>query len=332
MISPVDRTEDLARALAARHSIDLSVKGAHQRVLKTESVDEDGSEPERGNEAVRRARTLWKAMQDSRGMLTRAAEGYGSFGPAGMTDTERDAVDRAVGQFVAHALKEIEQLKRIAVTHVSARNAQRASEAAHLLGIVALLNDGLQELSTTGQQLRDLRIRQALAAQKRPHRVPYDASAAREFAMAEAARRSVKSNDTDMLGEEGDRGGDEADLNGDDVSEDVHLMQQLARENVTLVNDLVETRERVQEAERTVYAIANMNQMFATKVLEQAQEIETLYNLAVEASTFTERGNRELRKLENRGHSMKYLLAAVALLLAFTLLIVERISRWRRLF
>lgn len=331
MISPVDRTEDLVRALAERHSIDLSAKGSRQRVLKVKPADEDGGDVECGNEAIRRARALWKAMQDSRGMLTRAAEDYGNFGPAGMTDAERDAVDRAVGQFVAHALKEIEQLKKMAVTRVSARDARHASEAAHLLGIVALLSDGLQDLSAAGQRLRDLRIRQALAARKRPQRVAYDAAAARELAKEEAARKSVKMDDMGTPADGDNRGDDGADLADDDVSGDVQLMQQLARENVTLVNDLVETRERVQEAERTVYAIANMNQVFATKVLEQAREIETLYNLAVEASTFTERGNRELRKLEKKGHSVKYLLAAVAFFLALTLLVAERVTRWRRL-
>lgn len=333
MICPVDRTEDLVRALAARHSIDFSAKGSLQRVLKATCTDENGgsgSGPEQGNEAVRRARTLWKAMQDSRGMLTRAAEGYGNFGPAGMTDAERDSVDGAVGQFVAHALKEIEQLKRIAVGQVSARDAQCASAAAHLLGIVALLSDGLQHLSAAGQRLRDRRIRQALAARKRPHRVAYDAAAARELALeAEAARLSAAAGDDGLPPGEPLRDDGGAGMNDNDVTEDAQLMQQLARENVTLVNDLVETRERVQEAERTVYAIANMNQVFATKVLEQAQEIETLYNLAVEASSFTQRGNRELRKLENKGHFVKYLLAGIAFLLALALLLAERLTRWR---
>lgn len=342
MINPVNRTDDFVRALAARHAVDLSSKGARERLIAVPTGEEGehgNAEEDPGREATKQAKALWKAVTDTRAMITRVSQGYTDFGITGMSDVERDAADRAVGEFVAHALKQIDQLKRVAASFVSARHGQHASRGAHLLGIVAFLSDALQQLSRDGQRLRDARIRHALAVRNRPQRVSYDAGEARKLARAAAsketplARGGAEAN-SDLL-QYGDGSVDVNDsgpVSEVEMREDAHLMQEFKRENATLVNDLVETRERVREAERTVYAIANMNQVFATKVLEQAREIETLYDLAVEASTFTQRGNRELRKLEKKGLSFKYVLAGIAFCLALTLLLVERLSRRRRLF
>jgi syntaxin 18 len=103
--------------------------------------------------------------------------------------------------------------------------------------------------------------------------------------------------------------------------------QEFAQENAGLVSELVERRERMREAERTVAEIAGLNQLFATKVLEQAREIEHLYDLAIEATTHIDRGNKELRKMKGRGPVLKFWLAFAILVLAFALLFLDWMSR-----
>jgi t-SNARE complex subunit (syntaxin) len=102
--------------------------------------------------------------------------------------------------------------------------------------------------------------------------------------------------------------------------------QEFARENAALVTELVERREQVQEAQRTVAEIAGLNQLFAAKVLEQAKDIETLYDLAVEATAFVDSGNRELRKMKGKGPRVKFWIAYGILVLAAIILILDFIS------
>lgn len=74
--------------------------------------------------------------------------------------------------------------------------------------------------------------------------------------------------------------------------------------------------------ERTVREITTMQQMVSTAVMQQAEAIEQLYNVAVEATTHIRRGNEDLRKtIAVNSSSTLYivviLLTASALLLLF---------------
>ncbi|KAI0559412.1 Syn18 [Gracilaria domingensis] len=295
MIIPVDRTSELLSALAAHHRL------------------KDGTVPiKQSNEVEPHAFTklairLTSQILDMKAFIEKCKVRYLDFSTRGMKDGERDQVDSAVAQFLRTAMNQIEKLKETAVTEL--RKSPGASFPAHKLGVVVILNENLQSVCRLSETLRGARIREAIAAKERA-RVQYDPLIAQE--MARERRR----------GEE----------EVDDIDQIAPLEQQFAQENATLVSELVETRERVKEAERTVFEIANLNHVFATKVLEQAREIETIYNLAVEATLHVERGNRELRKMKQQRPNLKYGLAMLALLLTFALLFMEWMSRRRSLF
>lgn len=67
--------------------------------------------------------------------------------------------------------------------------------------------------------------------------------------------------------------------------------------------------------------IASLNQAFSSALFHQAEQIETLYNQAVEASQHMDLGNTQLQKTVNtNGTSRKcvfYLLVAFSMLLLF---------------
>lgn len=302
MINPIDRTEDLVRVLAIHHGVAASAEAT----LKVASDDADR------HPFTQLAEQLTDQIQDMLASLRRFENRYTDFSARGMRDAERDDVDSAVGQFVNSTLQQIDVLKQEAVEEAELERG--ASFPAHKLGVVVILNEELQGVSSLAERMRATRIRQALAERDRT-RVTYNAAVARELEEEHRQRHST--------------GDDVAD--GNDEDNDAILVREFERENATLVNELVETREQVRQAERTVYAIANMNHLFATKVLEQAKEIETLYGLAVEATSFVQSGNSELRKMEKRGAFFKYILALLAMLLAFLLLFAEWVGRRRSL-
>lgn len=305
MINPIDRTDEFLRALATHHALPSSTQV---------SVKQPPATPQ--HDFTVQALELSHQIATALISLRKSQDRYNDFSQRGMSDAERDKVDTAVAQLLETALTQIDRLKRQAVEQLSRERG--ASFPAHKLGVVVILNDDLQEVSTIAERMRAARVRQAIADKDRT-RVQYDHAVVRQIA-EEQRRRD---------GDENENGDGDGDGNENEMG---MLEQEFARENATLVNELVETRERVREAERTVYAIANMNQVFATKVLEQAKEIETLYDLAVEATNLAERGNRELGKMQQRGPIGKYVLAVLALFLALTLLLFEWVGRKTRVF
>lgn len=289
MINPIDRTDEFLATMAMQHNIPLSQRAP----IKKED------ESRRHNFTVL-ALQLTQQIRDMRDFVRKHQSRYADFSLRGMKDVERDQVDSAVAQFLRTVMSEIDVLKHDAVKELERQKG--ASFPAHKLGVVMILNEDLQEVSNQSESLRSVRIKHAIEEKDRVQ-VQYDPSVARELAEEKRNRW-----DGDPTAEEDDFG---------------LLEQEFARENASLVNELVETRERVKEAERTVLEIANLNHVFATKVLEQAREIEVLYDLAVEATTFVDRGNRELRKMKQRGPVLKYALAGFALFLALVLLFLD---------
>lgn len=297
MAEVVDITDEFVAALSAHHGVPKD-----GQLLLPQNAGER-------HEFTKVAQELSARIADMRTFVHKCQRKYSDYSLRGMKDPERDEIDSEVAQFLRSAMSQIDVLKKDAVAELE--QDKGSSFAAHKLGVVVILNEDLQAVSKLSEGLRGVRIKQAVA-EKAKAKVQYNADVARE--LAEERRRSDAAV-------------------GDAGEEDFALLEQeFARENATLVNELVETRERVREAERTVFEIANLNHVFATKVLEQAREIETLYDLAVEATQYVDRGNRELRKMRQRGPIMKYGLALLALLLAFALLFLEWMSRRRSLF
>lgn len=299
MINPVERTGEFLAALASHHRI--SSKDA----VLVKRTDEAGR-----HEFTQLAMELTTRIAEMRSFVEKCQRRYNDYSLRGMKDPERDEIDAAVAQFLRTAVSQIEVLKQDAVAELE--RDKGASFPAHKLGVVVILNEDLQVVSKLSEALRGVRIKQAIA-EKSKVQVQYDAEVARELA-TEKRERDARNTEA---GEEEDFG---------------VLEQQFAQENAALVSDLVETRERVREAERTVFEIANLNHVFATKVLEQAREIEVLYELAVEATNSVDRGNRELRKMKQRGPILQYAFAMFALVLAFAILFLDWMKSRRSIF
>lgn len=282
----------------------------------------------------------------------------------GMSDDERDAVDARVGRFVSDTVQTIDVLKAEAVDLV--QQSPGASFAAHRLGVVVLLNERLGSVSSQMETFRAFRIHHALNMRDRQRKMKRDAELAKQqqqqlnnvqggnaggdnwnaswnnddfdngdddHQQVDASRkqRHPQLDGTDTASSIRHAGSADDDMGNNDGENDAALMLQFKSENRTLFNDLVQTREQVHDAERTMTTIASMNQAFATAVVQQAREIEVLYGLAVEATRLVDRGNVELRRMGDRRPILKYVLALLALVLAAVLLVSEWVTRRRLL-
>jgi syntaxin 18 len=102
--------------------------------------------------------------------------------------------------------------------------------------------------------------------------------------------------------------------------EEVQLFE---RENEKMLEDLMSLKDDVQQIESKVVKIAELQQIFTEKVLQQKDDIELISSNAVGASENIKDGNEEIRKaIQNRASIRVYILFFL-LVMAFTLLFLD---------
>jgi len=72
--------------------------------------------------------------------------------------------------------------------------------------------------------------------------------------------------------------------------------QSLVLENRELLAELRETGESAAQVQRTMVEISQLNQVFSTQIQEQSEQLELLYEEALEATVNLDKGNVELGK------------------------------------
>jgi len=100
-------------------------------------------------------------------------------------------------------------------------------------------------------------------------------------------------------------------------------MQLFEMENEKMLEDLMSLKDDVQQIESKVVKIAELQQIFTEKVLQQKDDIELISSNAVGASENIKDGNEEIRKaIQNRASIRVYILFFL-LVMAFTLLFLD---------
>jgi len=100
-------------------------------------------------------------------------------------------------------------------------------------------------------------------------------------------------------------------------------MQLFERENEKMLEDLMSLKDDVQQIESKVVKIAELQQIFTEKVLQQKDDIELISSNAVGASENIKDGNEEIREaIQNRASIRVYILFFL-LVMAFTLLFLD---------
>lgn len=303
MLVPVDRTAEFALLLRSRQSgVEEGATLCDQgEIFYSYGAHSDEHESSETNELSKRIISMTDVIARSR----RRYMDYAT--PRGMKDSERDELDRTLGEFLQAAMAHIDMLK-----------GTTNSWDAHELGRILILSERLQVIATESEALRAARISDAMKGgsnnstsnnngRRRRANIDIDIDNIDIDGMSVSSRRS-NARDNDNEDEDVGGGMDE---------------QQFAEENAVLVADLVETRERVREAEKNVIEIANLNHIFAAKVVEQAKEIEDLYDLAVDSAHYLDYGNRELMAMKGKRNRLQYGLAATLVILSLFLLALD---------
>lgn len=107
----------------------------------------------------------------------------------------------------------------------------------------------------------------------------------------------------------------------DDLS--IEEMQMFESENEMLYNELNATSEEVKQMESKVVHIAELQELFTEKVLQQEQEIDRIANTVVGSTTNIKDANEQIRQAIQRNAGLRVWVLFFLLVISFSLLFLD---------
>ncbi|KAK6934480.1 SNARE-complex protein Syntaxin-18, N-terminal, partial [Dillenia turbinata] len=239
------------------------------------------------------------------------------------TEQERDSIEHEVTVFIKACKDQIDILKN-SITNEEANSkgwrgmrsdGSNADTVAHKHGVVLSLSEKLHSVTSQFDKLRALRFQDAIN-RRMQRRKP---------------NRAAASNTTDIPKPENSKSGSELREDDEVQPEPMRLQQQQLLDDETralqLFNiervELTGLLEAVQETETKMVEMSALNHLMSTHVLQQAQQIEHLYEQAVEATKNVELGNKELSQAIQRNSSSRTFLLLFLFVLTFSVLFLD---------
>ncbi len=100
-------------------------------------------------------------------------------------------------------------------------------------------------------------------------------------------------------------------------------VQVLEQENVKLYEDLITMKDSVRQIESKVVKIAELQDVFTSKVLQQKDDIDIIAAHAVASTENIKDGNEELRRAIQRNASIRVYILFFLLVMSFSLLFLD---------
>ncbi|XP_031115681.1 syntaxin-81-like isoform X1 [Ipomoea triloba] len=237
------------------------------------------------------------------------------------TEQERDSIEHEVTIFIKSCKEQIDVLKNSINDDDEAKlkgwigfkgDNSNADTVAHKHGVVLILSEKLHSVSSQFDHLRALRFQDAIN-RVAPRRKP------RRTSKSSTSEISTSSN----LDQRQQSDSEARDPNGLQ-SEPIRVQEQfLDDETRALQVELTGLLDAVQQTETKMVEMSALNHLMSTHVLQQAQQIEYLYDQAVEATKNVELGNKELTKAIQRNSSSRTFLLLFLFVLTFSILFLD---------
>lgn len=98
---------------------------------------------------------------------------------------------------------------------------------------------------------------------------------------------------------------------------------QLLEENHHLLDSLEENLDHIRRAEQKMSDIGSLLSLFATKVVEQEEQIHTIYDHAIQSTLHVHSGIAQLKKAAQRGVTFRMMILFMILMLSFAMLFLD---------
>ncbi|KAH7537497.1 hypothetical protein FEM48_Zijuj03G0099200 [Ziziphus jujuba var. spinosa] len=227
------------------------------------------------------------------------------------TEQERDSIEHEVSAFIKACQEQIDILKNSINDEeanskgwLGIRDKSNADTIAHKHGVVLSLTERLHSVTAQFDKLRAIRFQDAISRampRRKFNRITNSSSV-----------DTSKSNNLEL------REPDQFQ------PEPLKVQQQLLDDETRALQvELTSMLDAVQETETKMVEMSALNHLMSTHVLQQAQQIEQLYEQAVEATTNVELGNKELSQAIQRNSSSRTFLLLFLFVLTFSILFLD---------
>ncbi|XP_044480180.1 syntaxin-81-like isoform X2 [Mangifera indica] len=228
------------------------------------------------------------------------------------TEQERDSIEHEVIAFIKACKEQIDILKN-SINDDEANSKgwlglrahnSNADTVAHKHGVVLILSEKLHLVTAQFDHLRAVRFQDAInrAAPRRKFKRVAESNAS----------DTSKSNILEIREPDGPQ------------PESLSVQQQLLDDETRALQvELSSLLDAVQQTETKMVEMSALNHLMSTHVLQQAQQIEVLYDQAVEATKNVELGNKELSQAIQRNSSSRTFLLLFLFVLTFSILFLD---------
>ncbi|GAV56808.1 Syntaxin-18_N domain-containing protein [Cephalotus follicularis] len=228
------------------------------------------------------------------------------------TEQEKDSIEHEVTVFIKTCKEQIDILKNSINDEeanskgwlgIKADNSN-ADTIAHKHGVVLILSERLHSVTAQFDQLRAVRFQDAInrAIPRRKLKRVTDSKSA----------ETSKTNYSELS-------------NHDELQPEPLRVQQklLDDETSALQVELTSLLDAVRQTETKMVEMSALNHLMSTHVLQQAQQIEHLYEQAIEATKNVDLGNKELSQAIQRNSSSRTFLLLFLFVLTFSILFLD---------
>jgi syntaxin 18 len=228
--------------------------------------------------------------------------------PGLASSKEISEIEGQIRSYISQCNINIEKLQHLC--NDGTISAAQAMERAHRQGCVLILAEHLKDCISRFEAMQRARVSrlEQIEMSKRRRTPPPNKS----WSRAHPEQDPISRLRTMALGSQNETGDA---LQQQDV--------QIRSENLALQQELASMSDQVQRAEQSVREIASLNQAFSAAVFHQAEQIETLYNEAVAATSNIGQGNIQLEKTIRVNKSSRKCMMVLLFLFSLGLLFVD---------
>ncbi|KAK6145409.1 hypothetical protein DH2020_022229 [Rehmannia glutinosa] len=309
-----DRTEDFKDA-ARRAALNLGYNESKTAAIMASFIMHKSRER---SSFTRAALTTLESIRALEQFLVKHKKDY--VDPHRTTEQERDSIEHEVTVFIKACKEQIDVLKN-SINDEEAKSKGwlgirndnlNADTVAHKHGVVLILSEKLHSVTSQFDQLRALRFQDAINRVTPRRKLKRSGN-------SDVAERSVSGNV-----ELGEQNNSEVRQTDDAQSEPIRFQQQLLDDETRALQvELASMLDAVQETETKMVEMSALNHLMSTHVLQQAQQIEFLYEQAVEATKNVELGNKELSQAIQRNSSSRTFLLLFLFVLTFSIIFLD---------
>lgn len=231
-----------------------------------------------------------------------------------MSDFERDKIDADTNSLIKTINSLVDDFKKDLRKRLTKLSGQHTL---HLEAVSDILEADLKLACQNFSEQRAIRVQKELEIQKLSRlEIKARKSTPPDVLFEQDAQEKPEQQQINWALEDDE----DSDSNQALSPEEVQLFE---RENEKMLEDLMSLKDDVQQIESKVVKIAELQQIFTEKVLQQKDDIELISSNAVGASENIKDGNEEIRKaIQNRASIRVYILFFL-LVMAFTLLFLD---------